>query len=726
MNQYINTAELIRQDRSYKRKIVYKLETHILKTAACIRSLSRRHRGHSAKTAFFAIAAPSMEGKTQSAFVFKRLKPLYFPLSTGSQLVYRNFSALSIALKQYAEADLQAIKQSERYTRGTPFISASSIQNQFMDVKLKTLGFLVQLVRDARANFEASRLPWMKYHAQRQNFEFHALSFEDLKASMSNYWKQFSGFCLFLDEFFDSEWSVFVRNLARSIGLRCVVANTNSRIGNLVGRLRSSGADSLRVWSIVITRLDPSDQFILDGRCGLSTSLTEICNMVGSREEREAITFFFEKFLHHHISHLRPGIAVFAAQVFKEFVQKFRTDPNRINLKVFLDFVISNLCKLLTIRKPTLSQEDAAIYGNIGLLLPETFSRYTDNSDATVQDVFFKSYRFLEYHLFYLHNPQNPNHWIFYTFPPVSNRTFLKVPRGDNTQVEWKLEFTYFDKDEILGLLGCMFIPFARPLTSILQDAEQENASHPSRVGNSPNLNAPVRSGNLLEVSAAVSVVDASHHPQNFQISSLSGQKGTVFLNNLIVNLIKNPNFLKFTRKCIKYPTVGGFDLKRSFFDQCHIPYLYSINREDSIFESICAKSPTVFVSKCTRTSNDEEIDGRFEFRFADNSLFEACIECKDYSSEIGSGMLRRVLKKALHHSPESKLSLIFCESFVERSTTNSAFTQFCLNESINVYRVKAIQRGFEIVPFSGSFKISRDPRLICILFESNKINNLQ
>jgi hypothetical protein len=29
---------------------------------------------------FFALAAPSLEGKTQSAFVLERVKPLYFPL----------------------------------------------------------------------------------------------------------------------------------------------------------------------------------------------------------------------------------------------------------------------------------------------------------------------------------------------------------------------------------------------------------------------------------------------------------------------------------------------------------------------------------------------------------------------------------------------------------------------------------------------------------------------
>ena len=33
------------------------------------------------ETVFIALAMPSMEGKTQSSFAFRRVKPLYFPLS---------------------------------------------------------------------------------------------------------------------------------------------------------------------------------------------------------------------------------------------------------------------------------------------------------------------------------------------------------------------------------------------------------------------------------------------------------------------------------------------------------------------------------------------------------------------------------------------------------------------------------------------------------------------
>jgi hypothetical protein len=40
---------------------------------------------------FVAIAAPSMEGKTQSAFVFKDIKPLYFPLVDSQPCLDRLF-----------------------------------------------------------------------------------------------------------------------------------------------------------------------------------------------------------------------------------------------------------------------------------------------------------------------------------------------------------------------------------------------------------------------------------------------------------------------------------------------------------------------------------------------------------------------------------------------------------------------------------------------------------
>jgi hypothetical protein len=54
---------------------------------------------------FYALVAPSMEGKTQTAFTFKELKPLYFVFiksGMNTQKIYSNFTELSRMLKNLA------------------------------------------------------------------------------------------------------------------------------------------------------------------------------------------------------------------------------------------------------------------------------------------------------------------------------------------------------------------------------------------------------------------------------------------------------------------------------------------------------------------------------------------------------------------------------------------------------------------------------------------------
>ena len=60
---------------------------------------------------FIALAAPSLEGKTQSAFVFEDVLPLYFPLQISedaeqAQAIYRNYASLSTAVEKNAKKDL--------------------------------------------------------------------------------------------------------------------------------------------------------------------------------------------------------------------------------------------------------------------------------------------------------------------------------------------------------------------------------------------------------------------------------------------------------------------------------------------------------------------------------------------------------------------------------------------------------------------------------------------
>ncbi len=69
-------------------------------------------------SSFFALAAPSLEGKTQSAFVLEKVKPLYFSLSETLicdrgkvQDIYKNFASLSSCIQSAALDDIAEIKK---------------------------------------------------------------------------------------------------------------------------------------------------------------------------------------------------------------------------------------------------------------------------------------------------------------------------------------------------------------------------------------------------------------------------------------------------------------------------------------------------------------------------------------------------------------------------------------------------------------------------------------
>lgn len=70
---------------------------------------------------FIAHVSPSFEGKTQSAFVLSKVRPLYFALDQiklsgrrSPQSVYLNFESLNIHISEYAETDLAYIKKVQK------------------------------------------------------------------------------------------------------------------------------------------------------------------------------------------------------------------------------------------------------------------------------------------------------------------------------------------------------------------------------------------------------------------------------------------------------------------------------------------------------------------------------------------------------------------------------------------------------------------------------------
>lgn len=227
-------------------------------------------------TTFIALAAPSMEGKTQMAFVMKDVFPLYFPLSeafqdsgnAAPQNIYLNFKDFSCMLRDCALEDMK-----ENPTEAPLATDLLSILGEkpfwtagFLKCLIETFQKLIPVDLDERKSF-----PWMKVFNERRSFTFSPESVAKIRSLT-----KCSDFFLFLDEFKAVPWAVFVRNLSRAIGLRCVVANTNTEVVNVVGKSSSSGSSGKMIWSFVACRLNGASKAILDSLYQFTDSIKKI------------------------------------------------------------------------------------------------------------------------------------------------------------------------------------------------------------------------------------------------------------------------------------------------------------------------------------------------------------------------------------------------------------------------------------------------------------------
>ena len=484
-------------------------------------------------SSFVALAAPSLDGKTQSAFVFEHVRPLYFALNASdgdsfivTQQVYQNFESLSSTIKRCARLDLDLINIESILLNGSVRISSNSLRTDFNSLHLSTLGFLVYLVNDAKLNYHGD-VPWMQFHAQRKEEEvtFLATRIIDLKLDF------FKGYCLFIDEFVAKDWGIYLRNLARAVGLRCVVSNTNTRITNLTGKAHSSRGEGINIWSIVFNRLNSASWNALNVVYNLDNSINEILR-IGVHDP--AIKEFLNNFKNVQFNNLRPGVAVLVAQAFKEFIDE--NAVRRFCLGDLLNFLFISISKKIQIRKLQLTEFKGSL-GNIGLMTPYPYS----SKKILEEESIFHMQSFLENHFYYILNPSasKSNDCLFLTFAPREGCDNLQILKYESL-TDWNQEYTHFKSEELISILSCLFVPFKKSTSATLNDALMKLKKKPEAVSDTINPNAKKRPGNPLEVASVVSIIDASHFSRvcssSPQVPSLYGQNGKDFLINLIAN----------------------------------------------------------------------------------------------------------------------------------------------------------------------------------------------
>ena len=746
LEHFIGVGETIRHDPSFESGRLNKFDTLLANKNVEIHKLCR-NRIVDASLCFIALAAPSMEGKTQSAFVLRQVKPLYFSLSTlklsevgSKQPIYDNFCSLTSTLSNCIDYDWDIVK--------TGF-QAGDLKLNKADVDLFTLGFLMKLVEETKNMPQDAN--WMRFHATRPDFNFPSAKIGSVPEGY------FKDYCLFLDEFIAEDKFIFLRNLARAIGLTCVVSNTNTKIANVVGRFTSSGGSGFVIWSIVIRILDPVTINFLNSVYSLDNLINRI---TVARPQNDPISVFLIDFRDNQLKHLRPGVAIFVVKAIKSLVDDHQMDFGSENVKFgdFMDVIVRTLADNLMYRKPLLAVSSTAFLGKLALLLPESYSGFNnfdhksknrseivemveededesmdressdseyiedarqsivDNNDydyVEEEEKFFNQKRFLENHLFYLTNPQQDSSWIFPTIAAGSESSNKLLVYSNGFPENWDFECTEFNPNETLTILGCLFIPFKTRISRILVDARTKQKAYSSSISDSLNLKSAKFEGNPFEVSCAASIVDATHRIG--KLFSFNGQSGTTFIKNLIFNLIlgvKPP------------PSINvniGPEVLSLFLASMKVPYLYSIDHESEFFNRFSSFTDHFYTKMYVRTSDAQQIDGKFSC-FVGNQESNVICECKNRKKRIKTGILVEIIKKAINVIGDVKLILVFCSSLVNYTSEDSEFYTTCLKQKINAYRIEKLSIDvFNIVPFADLNE--SDANYHCIVVELDRVN---
>ena len=602
---YVRKGVLIRSDPNYEKSPLGLLEKFVQNKAAAIKSYlgekSILNRDENLEKMFYAIVAPSMEGKTQSSFVFRTLRSLYFVLMQSSlsdfdstQEIYKNFNVLSAKMRQFAILDLSLIEHKNRNANVSRSIydqvGVTELTDFHGDTKFLVLGFIFALIEHANTNFKDSGKEWMEFYAiSPKNFKIQGMSINEMRQfDLGNY-------ILFFDEFEGLGWTVLVRNFAKASNIPFFVANTNTNAANFVGKFQSSRhsrCDDAFAWCLVVNRLNSMSVKILDSVLpGIDHKFNEIIKNSEFEYEKRLLYGFFDDFIVNQLKHLRPGFADIICSNLLEIPSALG-----ISLNSVLETMVNPLINEIRKTKPQMYSELDGILGSLALYMNNAYL----SSDETELTNIFHRKAYLQDHFYYIVNPVDNSKCCFLTYPPsgeVSTEIDQEQAQTQEEQIpilmdkplrlvkdtcgksgnpsgfsDWDTEFTYFKPEEIIPFLACQVVIDQKSIPALLKLGIAKINSSSDGTGNTQNLSQSVPlSWNELEVLSSVCIIESSHHSVGAFTSTFYGQNGESFLTNLVENLIESNGFR------YKNCTVVNFHA-RTFglvLERIHIPFLF-------------------------------------------------------------------------------------------------------------------------------------------------------
>ncbi len=447
---------------------------------------------------FIALAAPSMTGKTQMAFSISSKIPLYLINSkSNSQPIYFPFEPLSFDFLNCALTDNNKMLKSLLRDKDKEVITATDFV-KLKDFKSKTLGLLSHLVDDAELYFsnpdaQKEYSHWLHYYRRDRVIDFKPMSINEfyLNANLNLLRDKYF---IFIDEFAAESNLIFVRNLCRYLGISCVLASTNARVANLIGKstISGSGGAPPGPWSVVFNKLPTLLPSQIDHKSSVFTKLIDLAGKTSTVEMKKMTKL--ASFLKQQCKVSRPG---FSSMIFDsiEDVIDAHYASELLSKDLFVDdffqFLIDELLIFIKNRKPKAFSSAVGKWSNMILLHGDCFDRtYSDSS--SIRSTPSSSAYLIDSHFF---NVRRPPKSLEETKPFLLMRRNEEefpfyVPALENDQFAIQ---SYFDRDEELLMICCLKTKIKESPTCILSNPL------PRELSRIENLKAKSLSGQLYE-----------------------------------------------------------------------------------------------------------------------------------------------------------------------------------------------------------------------------------
>lgn len=594
---------------------------------------------------FIALIAPSYTGKTQLPFSFPSIRPLYFVMidpmdNYGGQRIYKNYYDFYRILNSCAQRDLMELGHADikDITRFINAISTSKLTKSRSTFRSNTLGFIWALMEDGE-RLRAKDADWMRYYTVRtgwrSNIRVSPLTidaFNEFILTLDN------DYFVFLDEFHEGGWCVYIRNLLRCTSLMCVVASTNSKISNLAGtasvQSSASRSEGIRIiWAAIITKLPPAVHDLITE----AYQIKEICKQIVKRtipRDKPAMCIFLNYLSTDQVQNLRPGIAEMLFSRLSEFCEEYKIIEQIVNENVIrkkakislneaMTFLFKDISVFIANHKSRIRLNASGRAANISLLLSNSFCESAPSSDSDPH----RNANFINDHLYYLVNPVKSDEWAFLVYLDedfFNDRVLLVIK--EQCRIPFEI-FSYLKESEFILTLSCMFIKMRHSTSFIMQEIIRNSKS--AEASKYPN---PTASGNccLIELidsthsSGIDSVVDDIDFDFKYGGRSVCGVRGDVLIMNILSNLLTYEN--EYSRAAILNIQFNG-NSERAM-KSIHVPFLMSANMKIpdgfknclSSFKALtgkCLKTQLYpFIETCSRTPNSYQIDAEFSALF--------------------------------------------------------------------------------------------------------------